>query len=139
MTHPLDRLGVDSPWRAVLFVASEGGAPRGWPFIMKVMGDRLWCTSYRTGAKMPWIEAADEACCLLFVEEDTPEPYAVVEGIVSVVEPTPDLVEQWLGAPYRPGKARVADRLVGGTRVFITVTPGREPLIVGSWPAANPA
>lgn len=134
MTDSLDGVGEGSMWRAVLFVASDGGPPRGWPFMVKAMGGRLWCTSYRTGAKMPWIEAADEACCLLFVDEDAPEPYAVVEGTVAVVEPTVKLIEQWLGGPYRPGEARVGDRLAAGRRVFITVAPTREPLFAGHWP-----
>lgn len=109
--------------RGVLFVASDGGAPRGWPFLLRWMDGALWCTSYRKGAKMRWIESADEATVVLFADEREPEPYTVVDGTVAVIDPTVELVERWSGAPYRPGEARVADRLVGGQRVFIVVTP----------------
>jgi hypothetical protein len=134
MTALLAGLTDQSMWRAVLFVAADGGPPKGWPFMMRALGGGLWCTSYRAGAKMRWIAAADEACCLLFTDEGAPEPYAVVDGVVKVKEPTIELIEQWLGSPYRPGEARVADRLASLQRVFITVEPTRPPVVHGIWP-----
>ncbi|MGE0877446.1 MAG: hypothetical protein AB7L13_05895 [Acidimicrobiia bacterium] len=109
--------------RGVLFVASDGGAPRGWPFLLRWMDGGLWCTSYRKGAKMRWIESADEATVVLFADEREPAPYSVVDGTVEVITPTVELIERWMDAPYRPGAARVADRLASGQRVFIVVRP----------------
>jgi hypothetical protein len=116
-----------------MFVSRGQGPPAGWPFVVRVMDDRIWCTTYRTSVKLRRIVDADQAACLLFVDETSVYPYAVVEGTIEVVEPTEDLVRRWLGDSPEggPRSQKVVDRLLSGKRVFICLSPGRPPATFG--------
>jgi hypothetical protein len=134
MTGPLSRFGHST--RACLFVATLGGPPTGWPFVVRVMDGRLWCTTYRASAKMRAIAGADQAVCLLFVDETSVHPYAVVEGTIEIVEPTRELVTRWFGFPDDSSGSdhsrRVEDRLLSGKRVFLSLVPDCPPRVFDS-------
>ena len=79
---------------------------------------------------MPRVRSADQATCLLFADEQEICPYAVVEGTVHVVAPTPELVARWMGEPPEQLRGvRVVDRLLSGKRVFLVVRPMHPVLI----------
>jgi hypothetical protein len=118
----LSDLAPDGMCRGYLFVSPESGSPTGWPLAFKILEEALWATTYRSASKVPRIEAAEQACCLLFQAEDRPYPYVVMNGRVAIVEPNRESVGRYMGwaAGTSPRRLpRVADRLLSAKRVFI--------------------
>jgi hypothetical protein len=126
--------GEGANTRGVLFVSTANGPPTGWPFMLRQIDGALWCTTYRSSAKMPQIRHADRAVAVLFEHENDPAPFSVVEGRVEVVEPTNELVSRWIGlsaAAVVEGRGgRVADRLLRGKRVFLRLVPDHNEEVV---------